>query len=250
VEFHAKFDDLKMFGFARLDQGFYSITIAGEGECQKATCIIQVLNGSANEEKMEEELKNFINKQSNWQVKQVDSKEYTIVFPDKGSLDTFSKISEIMLSIHGLKVKILKSNMDLDAVEVLQTTWVRIYGLHAKACKESLMMKVATFTGEPLLVDELSLIKVGAVRVKMNCRDPLRLRGIVRIFFNKIGHDIKFVSEKYKDKESGPPSPPYNPREDYEDDGDDEMEDSGDDKDRRHLRRDGKHLKHKELPAM
>jgi hypothetical protein len=42
---------------------------------------------------MEEELKNFINKQWNWQVKQVDSKEYTIVFPDKGSLDTFSKIS-------------------------------------------------------------------------------------------------------------------------------------------------------------
>jgi hypothetical protein len=113
-----------------------------------------------------------------------------------------------MLSIHGLKVKILKSNMNPDAVEVLQTTWVRIYGLPVKACKEYVVMKVATLAGEPLLVDELSLIKVGPVRVKMNCRDPLRLRGIVRIFFNKIGHDIKFVSEKYKDKESGPPSPP------------------------------------------
>jgi hypothetical protein len=179
----------------------------------------------------------------------VDSKEYTVVFPDKGSLDTFSKISEILLSIHGLNVKFLKSNMDPNAVEVLQTTWVRIYGFPTKVCKESVVMKVATLAGEPLLVDELSLIKVGLVRVKMNCRDPLRLRGIVSIFFNKIGHDIKFVLEKYKDKESGPPSPPYKPREDYEDEGDDEVEDSRDDKDRRHLRRDGKQLKHKELHA-
>jgi hypothetical protein len=167
----------------------------------------------------------------------VDLKEYTDVFPHKGSLDTFSKISEILMSIHGIEVRIIKSNMDPDAVELLQSTWVRIYGLPAVACKESVVMKVAALAREPLLVDELSLIKVGHVRVKMNCSDPLKLRGIVRIFFNIIGHDIKFVSEKYKDKEAGPPSPPYKPREDFEDEGDEEMEDSEEDKDRRHMRR-------------
>jgi hypothetical protein len=36
--------------------------------------------------------------------------------------------------------------------------------------------------GEPLVVDELSLVQTGPARVKMNCRDPAKLRGFVRIF--------------------------------------------------------------------
>jgi hypothetical protein len=44
-------------------------------------------------------------------------------------------------------------------------------------------MKVATLAGEPVVVDELSLIETGPVRVKLNCRDPLKLRGFVTIFF-------------------------------------------------------------------
>jgi hypothetical protein len=106
--------------------------------------------------------------------------------------------------VHGIKVKILKSNLDPDAVELLQSTWVKIFGLPAIACKEDVVMKVATLAGEPLVVDELSLIRNGPIRVKLNCRDPLKFRGFVRIFFNKFGYEIRFVSEKYKDK----PSPP------------------------------------------
>jgi hypothetical protein len=67
---------------------------------------------------------------------------------------------------------------------------VKIYGLPSIAYKEEVVMKVATLAGEPLFVDELSLIKTGLVRVKMNCRDPLMLWSFVRIFFNKEGHMI------------------------------------------------------------
>jgi hypothetical protein len=48
----------------------------------------------------------------------VDTREYTGIFPDKGSLDTFSKISEILMSLHGIKVRIMKSNMDPDASDM------------------------------------------------------------------------------------------------------------------------------------
>jgi hypothetical protein len=97
-------------------------------------------------------------------------------------LGTFSKISEILLSVHGLKVKILKSNLDPDVVEVLQSTLVKIFSLPAIACKEDVVMKIATLAREPLVVDELRLIKTGPVRVKLNCRDPLKLRRFVRFF--------------------------------------------------------------------
>jgi hypothetical protein len=66
---------------------------------------------------------------------------------------------------------------------VLQSTWVKIYGLLDVACKEDVVMKVATLAGEPVVVDELSLIETSPVRVKLNCRDPLKLRGFVTIFF-------------------------------------------------------------------
>jgi hypothetical protein len=124
-------------------------------------------------------------------VKQVEAKEYIAVFPDKNFLGTFSKISEILLSIHGIKIKVLKSSVDPDASEMLQTSWIKIFGLPTIACKEEVVMKVTALAGEPLVVDELSLIKEGPMRVKMNCRDPYSLRGFVKIFFNMVGYDIK-----------------------------------------------------------
>jgi hypothetical protein len=68
-------------------------------------------------------------RQCDWQVKQVEEKEFTAVFPEENTLETISRISEILMSIHWLKVKILKSNFDPEAVEMLQIAWVKIYGL-------------------------------------------------------------------------------------------------------------------------
>jgi hypothetical protein len=101
---------------------------------------------------------------------------------------------------------------------VLQSTWVKIYGLPGIACKKEVVMKVAMLVGEPVVVDELSLIKIGPVRVKINCKDPYRLRGFVKFFFNNLGYAICFVSEKFKDNSSRPPSPPSK-REDDDDEG-------------------------------
>jgi hypothetical protein len=129
------------------------------------------------------------------------------VFPSKGSLETFSKISEILLSVHGIKIKIMKFCVDPDAVEVLHPAWVKIFDLPKSACKEEVVMKVAALVGEPVFVDKLSLIKTGPVRVKMNCIDPTRLRGTVRIFFNRVGYDIRFVAEDFKEKRPLPPPP-------------------------------------------
>jgi hypothetical protein len=200
VEFYAKSGELKMYGFAIPDQGFYCIKIPEEDGPFRATCIIQVLRGEASERKLEEEVKNLITKSWDWQVKQMDVKEYIAIFPNMNSLETFSKISEILMSVHGIKVRFLKTKLDPEADEILQTTWIKIYGLHRIACKEEVVNKVATLAREPLVVDELSLIKTGPVRVKLNCRDPSKLRGFAKIFFNKVGHNIHFVSENYKDK--------------------------------------------------
>jgi uncharacterized protein YdaT len=237
VGYHSKAGDLKMLGFAILDQGFYNILIPRAGKVMKAACIIQVLQGEASEKKIEEELKNLKNSNWDWDVRQLYLKEYMAIFPDKASLETFLKISEILMSIHGIKVRILKSKMDPDAIEVLQMTWVKIYGLPSIALKEEIVLNVTTLTGDPILVDELSLIKMGPVRVKMFCRDPAKLRGFVRILFNMVGYEIRFISEKYKDKMVFPLSP-SDRKDGYEEGSDGDGEDFDDeDSDKKHKRK-------------
>jgi hypothetical protein len=61
------------------------------------------------------------------------------VFHDKGSLDTFSNISKIVMSVHGIKVKFIKSIVDPEAAEILQTSWGEdlqpaFYGLQGNNC--------------------------------------------------------------------------------------------------------------------
>jgi hypothetical protein len=68
-EFHTKAGELKMYGFALQEQGFYIIRIRGEEEYQRAASIFQVLHEVATEGKLEEELKNLISSKWNWQVK-------------------------------------------------------------------------------------------------------------------------------------------------------------------------------------
>jgi hypothetical protein len=62
----------------------------------------------------------------------------------------------------------------------------------------------------------------------MHCRDPSKLRGFVKIFFNHVGYEIRFISEKYKDKMSFPSSP-SNKNDGFGEDGDEDGEDSDED---------------------
>jgi hypothetical protein len=137
------------------------------------------------------------------------------------------------MGIHGIKVRIMKTELDPDATKVLQMSWVEIYVLPSIARKEEVIMKVASLAGDPILVDELSLIKTGPVRVKMHCRDPATLRGFVKIFFNRVGYDIRFIFEKYKDKTPSPPDRKDDLGEDGDEDGEDPDEDYSDRKHKR-----------------
>jgi hypothetical protein len=49
--------------------------------------------------------------------------------------------------------------------------------------------------GDPIEVDEDSLLKWRAVRVKVWCRDPMKIEGSTMVYFNKQGHMITWWSE-------------------------------------------------------
>jgi len=70
--------------------------------------------------------------------------------------------------------------------------------------------EVVALVAEPLVVDELSLIKSELVRVKGRCRNPGAITGSIEIFFNGVGKLINFEVEggsqgAFKGGKGGPP---------------------------------------------
>lgn len=222
---------LKMYGFG-IKQGFYSIEIpeAAKQNSENVGCI-KILEGEADEKKVGEELKNLIDKNWNWQVRNMSKDEYVVVFPNKQTLVTFSKLSELCTTIYQLKIKVTKSDIDPEATGKLHMVWMKIYGIPSFAKIESVIKEISSLAAEPVVVDELSLIRTGPVRVKVKCRDPAQLRGFVEIFFNSVGYEIRFVVEGFKNsaKGEGPSDGGGHDHDKKDDRGDDDSEDSDDD---------------------
>jgi hypothetical protein len=75
--------------------------------------------------------------------------------------------------------------------------------------------EITTLVAEPLLVDELSLIRDEPVRVKVRCRKPEAINGDLEFFFNGEGVFLRFEVEDIrgagKGGQGGPPPGPGKP---------------------------------------
>jgi len=200
---------LKMYGFGVPGLGFYSIDIPDAEKVNKFGGLITVLDGEASEDKLDKKLKNLVNPKWDFQIKELSSQEFGVSFPDQNSLDTFSKFTWVELALYGLKVKISKSSIDPFASAILLPTWIKIFGVPSFARKEDIIKEITGLVAEPIKVDSFSLLRDEPVRVRVNCRDPAKLKGIVEIFFNGVGYNIKFLAENAQGSSSigrgGPP---------------------------------------------
>ena len=86
----------------------------------------------------------------------MDRQEYMVVFPDKGSLETFTKLSEFHMSLFGLKGGIEKTGRDPEASSMLQTVWIRVLNVANFARGVDSVKELVSLVAEPLIVDELS----------------------------------------------------------------------------------------------
>lgn len=121
------------------------------------------------------------------------TKKYRVAFPDQSSIYTFAKLTGIQLALFGLRVKIIKTNVDPVTSSVLQASWLKIYGIPSFVKEEDVVKEIASLVGDPIKVDELSLIRDKMARVRVNCHDPAQLNGYIEIFFNGVGQDIRLL---------------------------------------------------------
>jgi hypothetical protein len=187
---------LRLFGFGIPEQGFFGFDIPEKKvQVNMLNAVIHILEGEPTEEKLDRELKNLV--QANWdfRVRRMDKHDFSASFPDKSSLESYAKLSSLELPLYSYRVQVTKANSDLMASSVLQCVWIKIYNLPDIAREEGIIREVASLVGKPVVVDELSIIKEGPVRVKVDCRDPSRIKGFIEVFFNKVGYELKVVAE-------------------------------------------------------
>ena len=79
---------------------------------------------------------------------------------------------------------------------VMAEAWVRLHGIPEKHRKMERIKEAFKMLGRPIMVDELSLIRLGPVRMKLACKAPEKLNGMVEVWFNHEGYQIKVELER------------------------------------------------------
>ena len=161
---------MRMFGFGFPGQDFYSLQIPEVKATQQEENLgnIHIIIGRASVAGVEDELKHQIDNKWDWKMKQITDYDYLAVFPNKTILENLSKSNGVKLALHNLFAKVSKSNQDINASSYLQTGWVKLYGIPNNAKTEDAVKQIAELAGEVVVIDELSLIRDGPVRVKIN----------------------------------------------------------------------------------
>lgn len=162
----------------------------------QTTRILTILNGEATEVKIDRELKNLVREYWDYKVKMMSPQEFLVQFPNKSSLGTFIKLTDFQLSLYGLKARLEKTKRDSETSSILHTVWVKIYKIPDVAREAEAIKTIAAVVMEPLVVDELSLIRAGLVSVQGRYRNPSALNnGSLEFFFNDKGVFLRFEVE-------------------------------------------------------
>jgi hypothetical protein len=143
---------------------------------------LTILEGEASEDKVDKELKHLVKEKWYFKVKQIHLQEFLVVFPDKGSLETFTRLSKFQMSLCGLKGRMEKTERDSKNSSMLHIVWIKVHGGTDLAEEVDHVKEIVSLVAEPLVVDELSLIRNEPIRVQAWCRNPGAIRGSIRNF--------------------------------------------------------------------
>jgi hypothetical protein len=102
---------------------------------------------------------------------------YLVKFPPQLKVEEVIGYTRFGIKKKGIWVKVQAWNDDLEHVEVLRDTWIKVTGLETKWCEWNSLDQVISVCGLLLDVDCLSVFRNNALEVivKVNCKDPSKI---------------------------------------------------------------------------
>nr|CAE02720.2 OSJNBa0055H05.7 [Oryza sativa Japonica Group] len=209
-----------------------------EVEKRPVTGILTIESGLTSISKIVMEMKYLYekHKQWDWKVKQVEQKKYLVEFPSKDARRELTRLKGFDFELSNARANVRETERTIEAFAELQEVWVRATGVPPLARSEKVIEKIAHLIGDPMEVDSISLNRE-AVRVKVLCRDPLKIGGTSEIFLNRVGYRITWNPEgvrQHHQDDPDDPKPAYRSRgrrgDDEEDSQDSHEADKGESK--------------------
>jgi hypothetical protein len=89
--------------------------------------------------------------------------------------DQLTKFKGFELATAYIKAKVEPIEMEKEAINILEETWVNATGFPRKAKKSKVIKEIAHMVGDPIEVDDNILRSEARVRVKVLCKDAMKV---------------------------------------------------------------------------
>jgi hypothetical protein len=110
--------------------------------------------------------------------------------------DQFTKFKGFEFATAYIKAKVEPIEMEKEAINILEETWVNATRFPRKAKKSKVIKEIAHMVGDPIEVDDQLLRAEGKIRAKILCKDAIKVVGTTLLYINGQGHLLKWCSEK------------------------------------------------------
>ncbi|KAE8789497.1 hypothetical protein D1007_36297 [Hordeum vulgare] len=189
--------ELMLYGHGITGMAFFHVEVEDiEAATPPLTALISILGDkTTSPATITDELRHLFRPDWDWAVTPISDREFTTVFPDPISLRYATHSAGLTLALNKINVSISIPTVDPLAAVVLETVWLQIRGLPSIAKKKRVIHNMSRILGKIIEVDELSLFKGDAVRVKVKMVDSSKLQATVRVFFHDIGYDLHISVE-------------------------------------------------------
>jgi hypothetical protein len=96
-------------------------------------------------------------------------------FPSAELRDELTKLKGFEFATTYIKAKVEPTEMENDDVSIMEETWVTATSFPRKAKKTEAIKEIAHMVGDPIEVDDNLLKSEGEVRVKVMCKDVMKV---------------------------------------------------------------------------
>jgi hypothetical protein len=180
-------------------QALYSIHVLEEEEDKEKKSypgLLTIKEGVANEALIDAELKHLFKGKSGWSVRKIDEDNFMFHFPSAELRDELIKFKGFEFATTIIKAKVVPTEVEKEAVSILEETWVKAISFPKKAKKSEVIKKIAHLVGDPLEVDDKLLKDEGKIRVNVLCKDATKIKGNTLLYINGQGYLLRWYSEK------------------------------------------------------
>lgn len=191
------------------DQSFFYIEEIKDQRAiseKASTAIITVLEGQATARQIEEEFKNTVSsKVWRWSARAIAENKFTMRFPDANMVLVYSNFKCLGMKKANAQILVEPWNSAVGAKGELQQAWFRVRGIPTDQRSIRTIAKIGGLVGKTLEIDEKSRNRSDYVRVKIACRDVLRVpvsaestlgMNIYDFFFEREIHDESQPEER------------------------------------------------------